>query len=78
MSEVTIRYETPADIPVIRIVTEAAFRDMAISQLDEQDIIDALREMGALTLSLVAVWDGQFVEHIRTIWCRQIHVSGRP
>jgi len=59
-----LRDETPADIPVIRAVTLAAFEDVGISHHTEHWIVDALRAAGALTLSLVAVVENQVVGHI--------------
>ena len=49
-----IRAETPADIPAIRRITEAAFAGAEHSSGTEARIIDALRESGRLSLSLVA------------------------
>lgn len=59
-----IRKETAADIEAITQVTIVAFRTLAISNHTEQFIIDALREAGALTVSLVAEIDGRVVGHI--------------
>ncbi len=59
-----IRAEAPGDAAAIRAVTTAAFRDMAHSSRTEAAIIDALRGAGALTLSLVAVDDGEPVGHV--------------
>lgn len=59
-----IRKETAADCDVIRCVTELAFRDMPFSDGDEQSLIDELRIVGALTLSLVAVVQGEIIGHI--------------
>lgn len=61
---VTIRNETPGDEAVIAEVTVAAFRDLEVSGQTEHLIIDALREAGALTLSLVAERAGNVVGHI--------------
>ena len=55
----TIRHETPDDIHVIRHIHTAAF-----GQLNEADLVDALRRNNALTISLVAVHDGCLVGHI--------------
>ncbi|MDT4815228.1 GNAT family N-acetyltransferase [Achromobacter agilis] len=49
--------ETPLDREAIFTLTQDAFKDHPHSQQTEGHIIDALREAGALTLSLVA-WDG--------------------
>jgi putative acetyltransferase len=54
-----IRGETPADIPGIREVTEAAF-----AQRFEADLVDALRREADPFISLVAEGDGQVVGHI--------------
>jgi putative acetyltransferase len=55
----TIRAETPEDIPAIRHINAAAF-----GQANEADSVDALRQHNALTISLVAVKDGRLVGHI--------------
>jgi len=49
-----IRPETPADHTVIRKINIAAFATHPFSRQTEHLIVDALREDGALTLSLVA------------------------
>jgi putative acetyltransferase len=54
-----IRPEQPRDADAIRAVHEAAFPTPA-----EGALVDALRRSGRLTLSLVAVVDGQIVGHI--------------
>lgn len=59
-----IRKETPADLALIRQMTEAAFAREDHSSGTEGGIIDALRDAGTLTLSLVAEIDGQVVGHI--------------
>ncbi len=59
-----VRKETDADIEAITQVTIAAFRTLAISKHTEQFIIRALRDAGALTVSLVAEIDGRVVGHI--------------
>src|SRR5262245_32742527 len=55
----TIRHEKPEDIPAIRIVNERAFGRVA-----EADLVDALRQNGKATISLVAEDDGRIVGHI--------------
>lgn len=55
----TIRAETPEDIPAIHHVNTAAF-----GQANEADLVDALRSHSALTISLVAIQDGHLVGHI--------------
>jgi putative acetyltransferase len=54
-----IRRERSQDIPGIRHVNEQAF-----DRPDEADIVDSLRQRGALVLSLVALLDEQGVGHI--------------
>lgn len=58
-----IRRERTEDVDVIRAVTTAAFRGAPHSSQTEAAIIDALRKAGALTISLVAVYDA-LVGHI--------------
>lgn len=62
--DLVIREETPADIPAISRVTEAAFASLEISRHTEHRIIDALRAANALTLSLVAEIHRETVGHI--------------
>ena len=59
-----IRKETAADISAINDVTIAAFKNHPVSQQTEQFIIKTLRDADALTLSLVAEFDGRVVGHI--------------
>lgn len=59
-----IRHECHGDAPAIRRVTEAAFHLNAHSSGTEGAIVDALRDAGALTLSLVAVSGDDIVGHI--------------
>jgi len=59
-----LRPETDADIPAIFAVTQDAFRDQPYSQHTEGPIIDALRQAGALALSLVAEAGGRVVGHV--------------
>lgn len=61
---VVIRAETAQDIEAIGDVTAAAFRDLAISEHNEQHIVAALRDAGALTVSLVAELRGRVIGHI--------------
>jgi putative acetyltransferase len=56
---VTIRPETPADIPAIHAVNQAAF-----AQPDEADLVDRLREESAVLLSLVAESEDSIAGHI--------------
>lgn len=61
---IVIRNETDADALPITAVTIAAFKTLAISNHTEQFIIEALRAAKALTLSLIALMDGQVIGHI--------------
>jgi putative acetyltransferase len=62
--DIQIRDETDADSDVIAEVTVAAFAPLAISNHTESYIIEALRDAGALTVSLVAEVDGRVVGHL--------------
>ncbi|WP_076592461.1 GNAT family N-acetyltransferase [Herminiimonas arsenitoxidans] len=59
-----IRPEQHSDIQTIADVTRAAFADHPYSDHFEQFIINALRDAGALSISLVAEIDDQIVGHI--------------
>lgn len=58
-----IREERASDGEAIAQVTAAAFRDHPHSRQTEPFIVQALREAGALALSLVAEVDGRIVGH---------------
>lgn len=60
---VVIRRELEGDAGAISRVTATAFQDLDISDQTEPFIVAALREAGALTLSLVAEVDGRIVGH---------------
>lgn len=62
--ELSIRDETAADIEAITEVTIAAFNTLPISNHTEQFIIRELRAANALTISLVAEFEGRIVGHI--------------
>ena len=64
MIAITIRPERAGDEVIIHELTEAAFRDMPFSDGNEQDLVDALRSDGDLTLSLVAEDGTRIVGHI--------------
>ena len=64
MTELRIREEAPADRRAIYALTKEAFESAPHSSGTEQDIVDALREEGALSLSLVAKRDGSVVGHV--------------
>ncbi len=55
----TIRPETPEDIDSIGYVNEQAF-----GQENESELIEKLRNRGVLTISLVALQDGEIAGHI--------------
>jgi putative acetyltransferase len=59
-----IRSERPEDLDDIRALTSAAFRNEPHSDGTEAAIIDGLRKAGALTISLVAIDEGEIVGHI--------------
>ncbi|GGE51604.1 hypothetical protein GCM10007276_30800 [Agaricicola taiwanensis] len=59
-----IRSETPADTSLIRSLTDAAFSGAEHSSQTEGAIVDALRQAGALTISLVAEQDGTIIGHV--------------
>jgi len=59
-----IRPERPDDAAAIRAVTDAAFEGAPHSSGIEAAIVDALRAAGALTVSLVAVGDGDLLGHV--------------
>lgn len=59
-----IRSETPRDFAAIQTINIDAFADHPFSQQTEHLIVNALREAGALTLSLVAEDNGRVVGYI--------------
>lgn len=59
-----IRDESPSDIEAIHSVTAAAFLNAPHTAHTEQFIVDALREAGALAISLVAEQGGEIVGHV--------------
>lgn len=63
MSQI-IRFETPEDISEIHDLTTAAFLNAPHTDHTEQFIVDALRDSGALTLSLVVEEGGKIVGHV--------------
>lgn len=80
MMKIEIQPERAGDAPLIRQITEAAFKLNEHSIGTEGAIIDALREAGALTLSLVALIDNELVGHIAfspvTIEGKDLHWFG--
>ena len=63
-TDITIRPEDPSDQNAIYVVTKLAFADMPFAGGDEQDLINALRNMGVLSLSLVAEYGDKVVGHL--------------
>jgi putative acetyltransferase len=61
---IEIHPETARDVDDVRDVNIDAFRDHPISRQTEHLIVDALRDSGALEVSLVAVSGGRTVGHI--------------
>ncbi len=61
---ITIRQESPADAQAIHALTKAAFLNAPHAVHTEHFIVDALRDAGALTLSLVAEDGGVVVGHV--------------
>lgn len=59
-----IRSEQPADVDTIRALTRAAFEKAPHASGTEAAIVDALRDAGALTLSLVAEDGGKILGHV--------------
>lgn len=59
-----IRKETPADAAAIAAVTVAAFRDAPHASSTEHVIVKALRHANALSVSLVAEWNGVLIGHV--------------
>lgn len=59
-----IRSEEAHDRGAIRAIITAAFAEMEHSNQTEARIVDALREAGALALSLVAIESGELVGHV--------------
>lgn len=62
---IAIRPEAPGDEAAIHALVARAFAPMPFSDGTEAELVDALRERGELTLSLVAIDDaGSIVGHI--------------
>jgi predicted N-acetyltransferase YhbS len=65
MPAMHIRPERPEDAAAIEFVTTRAFRDAPHAGGNEGRIVGALRQAGALTVSLVAVDDdGEIIGHV--------------
>ncbi|TXM73135.1 N-acetyltransferase [Methylobacterium sp. WL69] len=59
-----LRPENPSDAVAIRALVSAAFRDAPHASGTEADIVDALREDGALSMSLVCTLADEIVGHV--------------
>lgn len=70
-----IRDERPEDAKTIYDITRAAFKTMAYSVGDEQDLINALRDDGALSVYLVAERGTEIVGHIAF---SRVKIDGQP
>jgi putative acetyltransferase len=64
VSHISIRPESSSDVDAVSAVNRLAFAGHPYSQQTEHLIVDALREAGALSVSLVAVLDGEIVGHV--------------
>jgi putative acetyltransferase len=62
--DVMIRPERIQDHAAIYDLTKGAFAPMPFAGGDEQDLINQLRDAGALVISLVAELDGKIVGHV--------------
>jgi len=61
---ISIRNEKPSDIQNIHQLTAAAFLEAPHTDHTEQFIVDALRNSGSLTISLIAEEAGNVVGHV--------------
>ncbi|RGD91176.1 GNAT family N-acetyltransferase [Acinetobacter sp. SWAC57] len=61
---IIIRDEQPKDIEAIDTLTRAAFLNAEHTSHTEQFIVNSLRKSGQLTISLVAVENGEIVGHV--------------
>ena len=64
LSNILIRPEGPSDHDAIYHVTKRAFAPMRFSAGDEQDLVNTLRDMDALSLSMVAEQQSKVVGHV--------------
>ena len=69
-----IRDERPQDVDIIARITTAAFATIPQAGGDEAQLIEKLRAMGGLTVSLVAERNGDVVGHISF---SPVRVNGR-
>lgn len=71
---ILIRSETATDRDAIFLLTKRAFAPMPFAAGDEHELVNALRDAGALCLSLVAERDGQIIGHLAL--SPATHISG--
>jgi putative acetyltransferase len=64
LSAIRIRPEVATDSPAIFDLTRRAFAPMPFAAGDEQVLVGVLRDLGALSLSLVAEHQGEVVGHV--------------
>jgi putative acetyltransferase len=64
LKDLIIRPEVPGDHAAIYDLTKRAFSPMPYAGGDEQDLINHLRDAGALAISLVAELEGCIVGHV--------------
>lgn len=62
--QINIRTEQERDFTSIHKVIQSAFENVSYSNQKEHLLVDAMREVGALELSLVAELDGKIAGHI--------------
>lgn len=62
--QVVLREERAGDLAIIRRITTEAFAGTAHGSGNEAALVDALRDTGALSLSLVVAEDGEVLGHV--------------
>jgi len=71
--QLVVRTEHPDDVAAIDAIVSAAFHDHPFSGQAEHLIVRALREAGALRLSLLATLDGEPIGHLAF---SPVHIAG--
>jgi putative acetyltransferase len=74
--ELGIRAGRPNDVDVIGQIIDAAFEGKPYAAGDEAELVEALRSQNALSVSLVAEWEGVVVGQIVTH--RHEHRQAQP
>lgn len=64
MHHLVIRPEQPEDAPAISALVRTAFLTQPHSNANEATIVERLRDRGELTVSVVALRDGELVGHV--------------